>query len=122
MKKTIQLFLSAAAIASLLLVSCSKEKDNTPAPVASFTFTTPNEYIFGSDTVSFSNSSTNADTYLWEFGDGTTSTAVNPKKVFGDNPDAATNPCGYTFKVRLTASKGGKSDTTSRSISVEYCR
>jgi PKD repeat protein len=41
-------------------------------------FTDSSDYF----TVWFTNTSQNADTYLWDFGDGTTSTDMNPVHVF----------------------------------------
>ena len=53
-----------------------------PAPVASFT-TNPNPATGTMPlAVTFTNTSTNATTYLWNFGDGTTSTLENPVHVF----------------------------------------
>src|SRR5690606_39833855 len=45
-------------------------------------------------TVSFFNESQNADSYLWDFGDGTSSTEVNPIHTY-DQPGK--------FDVKLTA-------------------
>lgn len=61
-------------------------------PVPNFTWTpgTPKP----SEVVSFSNSSQNATSYLWEFGDGATSTAVNPQHAFAEEK---------TYRVKLTA-------------------
>jgi uncharacterized repeat protein (TIGR01451 family) len=56
-------------------------------------------------TVTFTNSSTGASTYLWTFGDGSTSTATNPTHVY-------TQAGVYT--VTLTASNEGSSDTLTR--------
>ncbi|MFT6783486.1 MAG: PKD repeat protein, partial [Saprospiraceae bacterium] len=36
-------------------------------------------------TVTFTNSSTNANGYFWDFGDGNTSTDINPWNVYADN-------------------------------------
>ncbi|RYY66665.1 MAG: PKD domain-containing protein, partial [Chitinophagaceae bacterium] len=48
--------------------------------------------------VSFTNQSTNATDYLWNFGDGTTSTDVNPVHVFADTG---------RFNIQLTAINNG---------------
>lgn len=65
----------------------------TSAPVSGFTHTT------NGDTAFFTNTSTNADTYLWDFGDGNTSTDVNPIHVYASTGNyivtlVATNGCG----------------------------
>ncbi len=51
----------------------------TPKPTAGFTYT-----IDGL-TVTFINTSTLADTYLWDFGDGSTSTETNPVHTYAAN-------------------------------------
>jgi len=51
--------------------------------------------------VRFVNLSENADTYLWDFGDGSTSTEINPVRTYSSG----------TYTVSLTASKGDDSDT-----------
>jgi len=55
------------------LVSCKKA-----TPVARFSFTANGK------TVTFVNESTDATTYEWDFGDGTTSTEQSPVKVYAD--------------------------------------
>ena len=75
------------------------------ASSANFAVQLPNR-IF---TTTFINASTGADSYLWEFGDGTTSTT-----------DSATITRIYsagTFHVNLTATNGGGTDTTGAIIS-----
>ncbi|MGI4749633.1 MAG: PKD domain-containing protein [Janthinobacterium lividum] len=56
-------------------------------------------------TVSFTNLSSNADSYLWDFGDGTTSTLINPQHLYTTKG---------SFTVKLTATnKGACSNTVS---------
>ena len=50
--------------------------------------------IISGRTVQFTNNSVNADSYLWEFGDGTTSTEKNPIHIF----DSA-----KIYRIKLTA-------------------
>jgi PKD repeat protein len=62
------------------------------APVADFVSST------FSETVTFVNSSTGATEYLWDFGDGNTSTEENPNYTYATNGTyivtlTATNPC-----------------------------
>lgn len=54
-------------------------------------------------TVQFSNSSQNAATYLWDFGDGTTSTATNPSHTY-------TSAGQYTVKL-FAFNKNGCADS-----------
>ncbi len=57
---------------------------------------------FAPITVSFTNTSTGALTYNWDFGNGTTSTLQDPTSLYGT---------GGTFTVTLIASAGPCSDT-----------
>jgi PKD repeat protein len=57
-------------------------------------------------TVTFTNTSTNAESYLWDFGDGTTSTEGNPVHQY-------LNPGAYS--VVLTAANGDVKHTKTRS-------
>jgi PKD repeat protein len=62
-----------------------------------------NQSVFcGGDTVSFINLSTLATAYLWDFGDGSTSTAVNPLHIYAQRA----NP--YTVKLVATGTFGCK--------------
>ena len=84
-----------AGILSLIILAMSflgcEEDDEIGLPrvVALFTQT----QVENSGVVSFINLSVNADTFMWDFGDGTTSTQLNPTKNFAEG----------TFTVTLTA-------------------
>ncbi len=56
--------------------------------------------------IPFTNLSTNAVSYLWKFGDGTTDTAANPSKAYGA-------PGTYSVQLVATAAGGCKDSTTS---------
>lgn len=76
------------------------------APVAAFTadLTTLQEPT--SMTVQFTDQSTNTPTsWLWDFGDGTTSTAQNPSKTY---------TAAGTYTVTLTATNAGGSDAETK--------
>jgi len=83
---------------------------NPPVPVAAFTLA-PDPPVAGSP-VAFTNTSTAVApvTYLWDFGDGTTSTAAAPA------PKTYATPGDYT--VRLTVTNAGGTDTTARTVTV----
>jgi gliding motility-associated-like protein len=66
----------------------------TPTPVASFTMN-PNEISSDLESINFINSSQNATMYIWNFGNGNSSNAVNPSEVF------SINETGY--QITLTA-------------------
>ncbi|MFN8285019.1 MAG: PKD domain-containing protein [Chitinophagales bacterium] len=119
MKTTTKLLAIVALFATVLFAACKKEEKATPAPVADFTIS-PNDTIFSGETITFTNTSTDADTYLWNFGDGTTSTTVSPTKTeFVVTGEVS---CEETFTVTLTATKNGKTSTKSKNVVVEYCR
>jgi len=62
------------------------------------------------NTVDFTNNSTNATSYLWEFGDGTSSTLTNPTHTY--------NAAG-SFKVTLYASDATMTDSIKKTITVQ---
>lgn len=75
-----------------------------PLPAPGFT------YALDGYTVTFTNTSTLADTYLWDFGDGATSTEVNPVHTYaGDGI--------YTVILTAYNANGEKSATQSITIS-----
>lgn len=60
-------------------------------------------------TVSFNNTSVNADSYLWDFGDGNTSTEANPVHTYETDG---------TYDVTLTATAPGQEATVTSSVTV----
>ncbi|MBK8557007.1 MAG: peptidylprolyl isomerase [Lewinellaceae bacterium] len=88
-------------LAMLGLASCAVK------PVA--TFTLPIEKHVAPATVQFSNSSQNAETYLWDFGDGNSSTEANPTHKFEHSGN---------YIVQLKATKGNKTVTTRQMLQV----
>jgi hypothetical protein len=95
MKRIIYVTLSI----SLILISCHKE---TPIPQSSFTANMTDAEV--GQTISFINSSVNADSFEWNFGDGSLSNEVEPVHVF-----TATG----SYEISLTAfSKGGENKSS----------
>ncbi len=93
---------------SVLFVACGSKSDPAPAPIADFTFNpstgrTPLE-------VTFTNTSKNAKTYSWDFGNGQSSTQENPKITF--------TTVGV-FNVTLTATGDGGTTKISKSINIQ---
>jgi PKD repeat protein len=74
-------------------------------PTASFTSANGT----GAGVVNFTNASTNATTYSWNFGDGNTSNLENPSNTYAANG---------TYTVRLTAVSGACNNATTRQINV----
>lgn len=92
-----------AAVALLSLVSCAVK------PVPSFTLPMQPKYVAPVE-IDFTNTSVKADTYLWDFGDGSpTAAELNPKHRY-------THSGNYT--VTLKATKGKKTVTYTKMIQV----
>jgi len=93
---------------TIFVASCKKDSTNPP-PVAIFTFTGDNNPA--PCAVTFSNSSTNAKSYNWTFGDGSTSTEQNPQHTY---------TTGGTFNVILVATGIGGSNSTNKSVTILF--
>lgn len=97
-------FLLLGVVALVSLNSCKKDEEEEPEakdPVASF------QYEVSSDNfleVTFTNFSQNATSYLWDFGDGETSTEEDPVHVYAEAGD---------YSVKLTA-------TNDANVSADY--
>ena len=69
-----------AIFAVIGMTSCKKEEP-APDPVASFQYAvSETNYL----EVTFTNYSTNSETYMWDFGDGNTSTEKDPVHVYAE--------------------------------------
>jgi gliding motility-associated-like protein len=77
-------------------------------PTPAFTTTTPQ--CLSNNNFAFTNTSIGGATYLWYFGDGSTSTATNPTHTY-------TTANGYTVKLVVTSANGCK-DSIIRAINV----
>lgn len=77
-KKSKQIFLLMLTL-SVALIACVDDNLEKPQVVAGYTYTlNPDTGV-----VTFINISEKANTYEWDFADGTTSTEINPTKIFG---------------------------------------
>lgn len=84
---------------SLIINSCKKTETTDPTKVTA-SFTTDKEKGDSPLIVKFSNASTNATTYLWDFGDGTaTSIEIDPTHIFVNKSTIS----AANFTVTLTA-------------------
>ena len=86
----------------ILFSSCAK-------PVADFTLGsgTPKAYT----PQSFINNSKNATSYVWDFGDGTQSTEMNPTHKYLHSGQ---------YNVKLTVSKGNKNKTMTKQVIIDH--
>ncbi len=100
----------ATLCAIAVLLSCdkddiTKEPDadpGIPQVVANFTFESGTEGV-----VTFKNTSENATSYAWDFGDGNKSIRANPIHTFAKDS---------TYMVRLTATNAGGSDNKTATL------
>ena len=100
--KALGIIVSLLAI-SLGFVGCSDDDLDLPPVTAGFTFNVNQE----NGTVAFTNTSQNADNFIWDFGDDNTSTLSNPTNTFANGE----------FTVTLTASNvAGSTDTAQETI------
>jgi len=85
------------------LFSCGEDEAKTPLPVADFTFTLEGK------TVTVVNASTDVETQTWDFGDGATSTDLNPSHTYEANG---------SYIVKLTVTNETGSDDKSAAIEI----
>ena len=117
MKSTLKRSFVCSVFALLLLSmpACKKEEptttnntNTTAAAVADFTISGNNSYTF--NTVTFTNASTNAATYSWDFGDGGTSTLKDPTHTY---------TASGTFTVTLRAlNSAGTANVVTKTVVV----
>jgi PKD repeat protein len=110
--KQLYYFIIILFTCSISLLSCSKDddsdgNDNTTNPVANFTMSGGNQQA--PHLVTFSNTSTGATFYSWEFGDGGTSVLTNPEHIYQQ---------GGTYTISLTATNGAKQNVITKTISI----
>lgn len=106
--KTMKSYCSKTGLYSLLvlgIISCHSEVPDPPN--ASYTFEVKNKT--GASDVVFTNNSTNATAYAWDFGDGGTSSEPNPKHTYNS---------GELYAVKLIAKGDGGSDGVTQDIRV----
>ena len=110
MKKTI---LKAVLIltASISLINCSSDNSpavpTTPPPTVDFSYSgasSPAPAV-----VSFTSNTTNTTSYLWDFGDNSSSTIANPQHTY---------TAGGTYTVKLTATGAGGTTSTNKTVNV----
>lgn len=106
-----------SVILSLLILavcfSNCKKNDSMPAPAPQpdpkACFTSDRQSVVDSQIVTFNNCSTNASSYDWDFGDGTSSTISALTKLYSKNG---------TYTVTMTATGNGKKSTATQNIFV----
>ena len=102
-------FLMCTMILSLLfLFSCDKD-ESKPDPIAAFQVSKSTVLI--NETITFLNTSKDANEYLWDFGDGNTSTDKDPIHWYSESGD---------YKVTLKAISEERFNSTSSRVTIVY--
>lgn len=91
---------SLIGILAFILLSCEKAE----MPMALF------DYQIDGITVQFTNYSTDATTYMWDFGDGNTSTEENPLHVYAESGN---------YIITFTATGEGGSKTIKEMLKIQ---
>lgn len=103
------LFLLSILICCILsLISCKKNDDDNPVPVAGFIYSGAN--LPAPAVVSFTNTSTDATSFIWDFGDNGSSTFKDPTHTYLS---------GGVYTVTLMASGPGGTNSISRTINIQ---
>jgi PKD repeat protein len=89
--------------------SCNKE-DNSPSNKTSANFSISGYEIAAPCTISFINISSNATSYVWDFGDGSTSTQFNPTHIYSFSG---------SFLLKLKATGPAGADSICKLLSIE---
>ncbi len=98
---------TATAILFALIIICGCKKSSDTPPTACFSISA--DTIYNYQTASFTNCSESASSYLWSFGDGTTSTETAPIHTFNT---------GGNFNIKLTATNAGGDNSTTKQLFV----
>ena len=103
MKKSAR-FVLPAVVLTAFLSGC---QEDLILPTADFTFDPTEITVY--DEVTFTNASTDADTYAWDFGDNSTSTDMNPTHTY---------KASGTYTVKLVASNVDGDNEITKSLTV----
>lgn len=99
-----RLLIPAISVFILLFYSCKKDEPVEPKPTISFSFVQGDYGVFG-----FNATSSNATSYVWDFGDGGKDYALSPTHYYKKNG---------SYDVKVVATGKGGSSTTTRSVNV----
>jgi PKD repeat protein len=102
-------FFSLMVVVLLNLTACTTEDDTVTKPELDARYTYVLESAQGK--VTFINTSENADSYLWDFGDNTTSATQNPVKIYAQTGE-------YTVTLTAKNTAKGTSKTFSSIVSI----
>ena len=99
-------------VLAVMMLDCGKDggpsEPSIPNPIASFTVSGD---TVSPATITFQNTSQNADTYLWRFGDGDSTTITNPTHTYDTHGD-------YMVTLRAENSSTGLYDLEFKQINI----
>lgn len=107
MNKSIKIITILLVLLSFTACDTNDDVTTNGALLAKYTFVRESS----PGVVTFINTSENADSYVWDFGDGTSSTLRNPVKTFTETGD-------YVVKLTATSTKTGATDHFSSTVSM----
>jgi PKD repeat protein len=105
------IIVSAILLLSIFVLDCGKDKSSGPSipdPIASFS---ESGATVTPATLTFTNTSQNADDYVWHFGDGDSTTITNPWHLYNSHGQ-------YFVTLIAKNSTTGNTSTTSQLISI----
>ncbi len=102
MKKILFISLVAFVIGQVLLISCKEEEPEGP-PIAGIFYSIANKQV------AFTALTKRADTWNWDFGDGQSSTEMNPVHIYQE---------GGIYDVKLTVTGNGESAEATSVVSL----
>jgi uncharacterized protein (TIGR02145 family) len=105
--KSINCFKTLVTLFLICIASCQKAGEDLPKPIASFTLSKTSAAL--NEVVTFTNTSQNATTYEWDFGDGNNSTVKNPTHSY--------STIGV-FTITLSATGEGGNNSASKTITI----
>jgi PKD repeat protein len=105
---------SVALVTFLVFFAGMCKKDESNPPTACFDFSSVSidggNLATVDEVIEFDNCSENADSYLWDFGDGSTSTSENPEHSYDE---------AGTYVVTLEATNGDGTKEISHNIEIQ---
>lgn len=109
-------------ILMLSLIGCENDDNNLPKVIAGFTYTLNAD----TGTVTFINTSENAGSYTWDFGDGGTSKEINPIKTYANGTYTvvlkAFNASGASATPASMKTPTSSARETGPSMKISRCR
>jgi len=106
MKQTLQLYFGIIVLSAMFLASCNEDDERPDLPTTAYI-----HYSVDDKQVAFTALANNVNSYLWDFGDGQTSTEANPVHVYEVGGY-------YTITLDVTGGTGEASDDVYMAISL----